>query len=90
VLARAHLRQIPPLPEAERQAFERCVAELSAIGRNLNQIARRVNQEGVIASLTRQDVAIFIKVCTAAVDRFKGTIKANKQSWEVGYERADR
>jgi hypothetical protein len=90
VLARAHLRRIPPLPEAERQAFERCVAELSAIGRNLNQIARRANQEGVIASLTRHDVAIFIKVCTAAVEHFKGTIKANKQSWEVGYETTDR
>ena len=50
MLARAHLRKIPPLPEAERQAFERCVAELSAIGRNLNQVARRANQDGVVSS----------------------------------------
>ena len=90
VLARAHLRRLPPLPEAERLAVERCVAELSAIGRNLNQIARRANQEGVVSSLSRQDVANFIKVCTAAVDHFKGTLKANKRSWEVGYETADR
>jgi len=90
VLARAHLRRLPPLPEPERQAFERCVAELSAIGRNLNQVARRANQEGVVSSLTRQDVAIFIKVCTAAVGHFKDTLKANKHSWEAGYETTDR
>ena len=65
------------------------MAELSAIGRNLNQIARRANQEGVISSCSREDVAAFIKVCTAAVGHFKDTLKANKQSWEVGYETTD-
>jgi hypothetical protein len=89
VLARAHLRRIPPLPEAERQAFERCVAELSAIGRNLNQVARRANQDGVVSSLSRADLALFLKTCTMAVTHFKDTLKTNKQSWEVGYETTD-
>ena len=90
VLARAHLRRIPPLPEVERQAFERCVAELSAIGRNLNQIARRANQAGVVTSISRTDLALFLKTCTAAVAYFKNTLKANKRSWEAGYETTDR
>ena len=90
VLARSHLRRLPPLPEAERQAFERCVAELSAIGRNLNQVARRANQEGVVSSITRDDLALFLKTCTMAVTHFKDTLKANKHSWEAGYETTDR
>ena len=90
VLARSHLRRLPPLPEAERQAFERCVAELSAIGRNLNQVARRANQEGVVSSITREDLALFLKTCTMAVTHFKDTLKANKHSWEAGYETTDR
>ena len=90
VLARSHLRRLPPLPEAERLAFERCVAELSAIGRNLNQVARRANQEGVVSSITREDLALFLKTCTMAVTHFKDTLKANKYSWEAGYETTDR
>jgi Mobilization protein NikA len=90
VLARAHLRRIPPLPEAERQALERCVAELSAIGRNLNQVARRANQEGVVSSISRTDLALFLKICTSTVAHFKDTLKSNKLSWEVGYETTDR
>ena len=90
VLARSHLRRLQPLPEAERQAFERCVAELSAICRNLNQVARRANQEGVVSSITREDLALFLKTCTMAVTHFKDTLKANKHSWEAGYETTDR
>jgi predicted DNA-binding protein len=90
VLARSHLRNLPPLPEAERRAFERGVAELSAIGRNVNQIARRLNQGGVPAGPRREDLAQFIKVCTALLGHFKATLRANKISWEVGYETTDR
>lgn len=90
VLARAHVRQLTPLPEPERRAFERCVAELSAIGRNLNQIARHANQGGGVSSLSRQDIALFMQVCTAAVEHFKETIKVNKASWESGHETTHR
>jgi 2-keto-4-pentenoate hydratase/2-oxohepta-3-ene-1,7-dioic acid hydratase in catechol pathway len=90
VLARAHLRHLSPLPETERKAFERGVAELAAIGRNLNQIARHLNQGGALAIPRPENLALFIKVCTAAVGHFKATLKANKTSWEVGYESTDR
>jgi hypothetical protein len=90
VLARSHLRHLAPLPETERKSFERGVAELSAIGRNLNQIARQLNQGGVLVGLRREDIALFIKICTAASGHFKAALKANKMSWEVGYESTDR
>jgi uncharacterized protein (DUF1778 family) len=90
VLARAHLRNLAPLPEAERKAFERGVAEISAIGRNLNQIARHLNQGGNLVGPRREDLALFIKICTTALGHLKATLKANKTSWEVGYESSDR
>lgn len=90
VLARSHLRNLAPLPETERKAFERGVAELSAIGRNLNQIARHLNRGGVLVGPRREDLVLFIKVCTTASGHFKAALKANKVSWEVGYESADR
>ena len=90
VLARSHLRQLAPLPETERKVFERGVAELSAIGRNLNQIARHMNQGGALAGPRREDLALFIKVCTALLGHLKATLKANKISWEAGYESTDR
>ena len=40
VLVRSHLRNLAPLPKEELLALKRSVAELGAIGRNLNQIAR--------------------------------------------------
>ncbi len=90
VLARSHLRNLAPLPETERKAFERGVVELSAIGRNLNQIARHLNQGGVLVGPRREDLALFIKICTAASGHFKAALKANKMSWAVGYESTDR
>jgi hypothetical protein len=43
VLTRVHLRSLAPLPREELLALKRTVAELWAIGRNLNQIARAAN-----------------------------------------------
>jgi hypothetical protein len=43
---RAHLRSLAPLPTEELTAVKRAVAELGAIGRNINQIARIAHQSG--------------------------------------------
>ncbi len=85
-LARSHLRNLAPLAVADRKAIEQCVRELSAIGRNVNQVAHRANQGGVISGITRQDIAVFIKVCTTATERIKAFVAANRASWKVGYE----
>ena len=44
VLVRSHLRNLAPLPKEELSALKRSVAELGAIGGDLNQIARAANQ----------------------------------------------
>ena len=90
VLARAHLRHLNPLPETERKLFAQGVATLSAIGRNLNQIARRVNQGESPNGPTRQDIAVFIKVCTHMAENLKSTLKINQHSWEAGYDTGNR
>src|ERR1700733_13132302 len=44
VLLRAHLRALAPLPKDELAALKYAIGELGAVGRNLNQIAKAVNQ----------------------------------------------
>jgi Bacterial mobilisation protein (MobC) len=43
-LARSHLRGACPLPKAEYTLLKQSVEQLAAVGRNLNQIARAMNQ----------------------------------------------
>src|SRR5579864_9023324 len=56
VLVRAHLRNLTPLPKEEMAALKRSVAELGAIGRNLNQIAKAVNKGDKPTGPGRQDL----------------------------------
>ncbi len=42
-LVRSHLRHLAPLPDNELKALQQAVNQVSAIGRNLNQIARAFN-----------------------------------------------
>ena len=46
-LLRSHLSGHAPLPKAEYLLLRQAVLELSAIGRNLNQIARVINLKGI-------------------------------------------
>lgn len=89
VLVRAHLRELAPLPKDELLALKRSVAELNAIGRNLNQIARVANQGSRNVGLQRDDVHAFLKVCEALRDNVKALIKANLASWELGYDKPE-
>jgi hypothetical protein len=88
VLIRAHLRALPPLPKDELNALKRSVAELGAIGRNLNQIARAANQGGRVSGPGREDLRAMLKVCEGLRDHVKALIKANEASWENGHARA--
>jgi len=90
VLVRAHLRNLTPLPKEELVALKRSVAELGAIGRNLNQIARGLNTGSRIAGPTREDVRAILKVCEAMRDSVKGLMRANLTSWEIGHAEAER
>ena len=85
VLVRSHLRGLAPLPKAELLALKRSVAELGAIGRNLNQIARVANQGGRTAAIGRGEVNGMLKVAAGLRDHVKTLLRANERSWRMGY-----
>jgi len=85
VLTRAHLRSLSPLPKEELLALRRTVSELGSIGRNLNQIARSVNQGERASGPSREDVRAILRVCEGLRDHVKGLLSANIKSWEQGY-----
>jgi len=84
LLVRSHLRGVVPMPKEELQALKRSIAELSAIGRNLNQIARALHQ-GKAAPPGREEVKAMIKVAEGLRDHFKALLSANEKSWEQGH-----
>lgn len=83
-LVRSHLRGITPLMKEERLALDRVITELTAVGRNLNQIARALNR-GHGAAPAREDLQAMLKVCGALRDRVKTLLAANEKSWNQGY-----
>jgi hypothetical protein len=84
VLVRSHLRKVTPLPKEELAALKGAIAELRAIGNNLNQIARSMNQ-GKEAALGRQDLQSMLAVAERLRDHFKALLIANEKSWEQGH-----
>lgn len=84
VLVRSHLRKLTPLPKDELAALKESIAELRAVGRNLNQIARAVNQ-GKEAAPGRQELQSMLAVASALRDHVKALLIANEKSWERGY-----
>lgn len=91
IVLRTHLRAVAPFPERMLIELKRAVAELGAIGRNLNQIARIANQSGRVAGSSSQDLQALLRACTILRDRVKELILANTLSWESGHaETADR
>ena len=90
VLVRAHLRQLAPLPERELAALRSTVNELVALGRNLNTMARLLQQDRRDAVPGRYEVQTMVKICEILVDRFRGLIRANLVSWDVGHAQKPR
>jgi hypothetical protein len=85
VLARSHLRNLMPLPKQELVALRSAVSELGAIGRNLNQIARAMNQDGRVAGPGREELRLMLQVGSALRDHVKALLAGNAKSWEQGY-----
>lgn len=84
-LVRSHLRAQAPLPNAELKALRRSVAEVGAIGRNINQIARAVNQQQWPGGPNRELLQILVKHLIGLRDNFKALINANLASWDSGH-----
>jgi hypothetical protein len=85
VLVRSHLRKLTPLPSEELAALKRCIAELGAIGRNLNQIARTLSASGRSDGPGRHDLELMLKIAVGLRDHVRALLKANETSWERGY-----
>jgi hypothetical protein len=86
VLVRAHLRSLAPLPKEELLALRRTVAELGAVGRNLNQLVRAANQGERISGTARDDFRALLKVCEGLRDHVRALLAANVRSWEQGHD----
>jgi len=84
VLVRSHLRSLAPLPREELSALKRSVAELGAIGRNLNQIARAANQGAKPTGPGREDLKAMLRVAEGLRAHVKALVRANQISWEQG------
>ena len=85
VLVRSHLRNLAPLPKEELLALKRSVAELGAIGRNLNQIARVFNQGAKPVGPGRGELTAMLRVAEGLRDHVKALLRANQASWELGH-----
>jgi len=90
LLVRAHLRAQVPLPTAELAALKRSVAEVGALGRNINQIARAVKQQQWPAGPNRSDLMVILRALEGLRDHFKAVISANFASWDAGYKKTGR
>ena len=90
LLIRSHLRSVTPLPTAELDVLKRSVAEMSAIGRNLNQIARTVNQGEGSNGASKADPQALLRALDDMRVYIKSLIISNLKSWRSGDEKANR
>jgi hypothetical protein len=89
VLTRSHLRSLTPLPKEEFLALKRSIGELASIGRNINQIAKALNEGAKAPGSVREEFRAMLKVCEALRDNTKALLSANVTSWETGHVKAD-
>jgi hypothetical protein len=89
LLLRAHLRALAPIPTQELAALKRAIAEVGAIGRNLNQIVRISHQSGRVTGPSQQELLAILRACEALRSHVKDLLKVNIASWERGHAQAD-
>ena len=89
LLVRSHLRAVTPMPTAELAALKRSTAEIGAIGRNLNQIARALNQGEHPNGPTKADLYALLRALNGLRVHIKAIINSNLESWRNGYEKAN-
>ena len=82
-LVRAHLVVDPPLPSKEFAALERLTAELSAVGRNVNQVTRAVNSGLPVPAGTAALIGRSIELIEAVREATKAYLRAAAASWEA-------
>lgn len=86
VLIRAHVQGRVPLPRAEYAALRQCILELTAIGRNLDEIVKIIDEGGKAPIPGRAELTAMLKVAEGLRDHFKELLKANEASWRSSAE----
>ncbi len=90
MLVRAHLRNVPPLPDRELAELRHAAGALGAVGRNLNQITRVAHRTGRVDGITTADLRAMLAAFEWLRARFKRLIEANIASWETNDAKASR
>ena len=83
-LIRAHLRLDPPMPLEELARLERSLAEISAIGRRIHQIAGAGRDGQGVGPGLRMDLAAVLQAVEELRRVLREMVKANRISWESG------
>ena len=81
-LIRAHVRANPPMPLEELARLERSLAEISAIGRCLNQIAGAVREVQGVDSGLRKELAVVRQTVEELRQTLREVVRVNRISWE--------
>ena len=89
-LIRSHLRSLAPLLPEELKALKASIAEVGAIGRNINQIAHAWNRGDRPGEPTIDDLKAVLRALAGLRDHFKAVIAVNLKTWNLGHEKADR
>lgn len=82
---RAGLTHEPQFGMSEIDALGESNYQLLAIGRNLNQIARRLN-EGKHAEITVEQIEKLSRIIDKHTDTVSGTIRASLERWSITRE----
>jgi hypothetical protein len=85
-LIEAHLSADPPLPTAEFLALRQSVLAVSAMGRNLNQIARTLNEGGHAVSPGTSDLSAYSIALRKLSAEYRNLLEANRASWRTSYD----
>jgi hypothetical protein len=84
-LAHSHVSNTPVLTDAELLTLEAALRELAAIGRNINQIARALNQAHFETERVRLDyLSLLNESITATRDEVRALVRASREAWGAG------
>ena len=83
-LIRAHVRANPPMPLEKLARLERSLAEVSAIGRRLTQIAGAMREGQGVDSGLRAELAAVLQAVEELRQALREVVRVNRVSWESG------
>jgi predicted HicB family RNase H-like nuclease len=83
-LVQSHIAATPVLTDAELQAVEAAIRELGAIGRNINQIARALNEAHFQTERVRLDrLAELSEKIDSTREAIRSLVRASRNAWGV-------